>query len=535
MNAMDLKNLFSARESIAQRPLSNAPTFGIWRHLDRAAVIRFARVAFVMCLAAGLRLWGLNQIGFNTDEAVYSGQAAAIAQAPILKDIFPVFRAHPLLFQFSLALLFNFGVSDLTARLLAVAIGVATVYVVYCLGSLLYGEDAGTLAALIMAVMPYHVIVTRQVLLDGPMVLFSTLTLYLLARYALTERPVWLHTVGIGMGLTFLAKETGIILIGAVYAFFALASEINVRIRDLVLALVLMIVMMLPFPLSLILAGGSKVGGQYLVWQLFRRPNHTWDFYPTTVPAAIGILVVVIALLGLWLLRKQNTWREKLLVWWMLVPVVFFQIWPTKGFQYLLPIAPAVAVLAGRMLMRWSSIYTSNSPNRSRNITWISGLVGGIMILNLFAISWQTIQPATSGTFLAGTGGVPGGREAGQWIQQNIPANATLLTIGPSMANILEFYGYRKAYGVSVSPNPLHRNPSYEPINNPDLVIRSNDIQYLVWDSYSAERSPFFSDRLLALVARFNGRVIHAESVMVTAEDGTQIVKPVIVIYMVHP
>ncbi len=157
------------------------------------------------------------------------------------------------------------------------------------------------------------------------------------------------------------------------------------------------------------------------------------------------------------------------------------------------------------------------------------------MILNLFAISWQTIQPATSGTFLAGTGGVPGGREAGQWIQQNIPANATLLTIGPSMANILEFYGYRKAYGVSVSPNPLHRNPSYEPINNPDLVIRSNDIQYLVWDSYSAERSPFFSDRLLALVARFNGRVIHAESVMVTAEDGTQIVKPVIVIYMVHP
>jgi hypothetical protein len=36
-------------------------------------------------------------------------------------------------------------------------------------------------------------------------------------------------------------------------------------------------------------------------------------------------------------------------------------------------------------------------------------------------------------------------------------------------------------------------------------------------------------------VARFNGRVIHTESVMVTSEDGTQIAKPVIVIYMVHP
>jgi len=297
----------------------------------------------------------------------------------------------------------------------------------------------------------------------------------------------------------------------------------------------LMVAMMLPFPLSLILAGGSKVGGQYLVWQLFRRPNHTWDFYLTTVPVAIGILVIIIALLGLWLLRKQNTWREKLLVWWILVPVVFFQIWPTKGFQYLLPIAPALAVLAGRMLTHWSAIEPSSRSNHSRNSVWISALVGGIMILNLFAVSWQTIQPGTSGTFLAGTGGVPGGREAGQWIQQNIPANATLLTIGPSMANILEFYGYRKAYGISVSPNPLHRNPSYEPINNPNLVIRTNDIQYLVWDSYSAERSAFFSERLLALAARFNGRVIHTESVLVTSEDGTQIAKPVIVIYMVHP
>src|SRR5215468_2843911 len=147
---------------------------------DRETIARAFSVILVLCLAAGLRIWQINQIGFNTDEAVYSGQAAAIAQVPGLKDIFPVFRAHPLLFQFVLALLFNFGVSDLMARLLAVAVGVMTVYLVYRLGSLLYGDDAGIIAALIMAVMPYHVVVSRQVLLDGPLVLFTTLTLYLL-------------------------------------------------------------------------------------------------------------------------------------------------------------------------------------------------------------------------------------------------------------------------------------------------------------------------------------------------------------------
>ena len=532
---MSLRKNSFIREFLAQRKISGSQLWTrLWR-LDRESVARIGSVAFVMVLAAGIRLWGLNQIGFNTDEAVYSGQAAAIAQAPVLKDIFPIFRAHPLLFQFVLALLFDFGVSDLAARLLAVAVGIITVYIVYRLGSLLYGENTGILAALILALMPYHVVVSRQVLLDGPLVLCSTLTLYLLARYALTGNPIWLHAAGIGMGLTFLAKETGIILLGSIYSFFALSREVPVRLQDLMLSFALMVIMILPFPISLLLAGGSKIGQQYLIWQLFRRPNHTPDFYLTTVPGEIGILVILIALAGLWLLRREGTWREKLLVWWILVPTVFFQIWPTKGFQYLLPIAPAFAVLAGRMLIRWVWAEGLALGGRRINTFWIRVLAGGLMILFLLNTSWLAIQSPTTGVFIAGTGGVPGGREAGAWIKANLPSDATLLTIGPSMANILQFYGQRKSLGLSVSPNPLHRNPSYEPVNNPDFQIRSNNIQYVVWDSYSAGRSTFFSERLLDLTARFHGRVVHTQTVSVTLDDGTKVEKPVIIIYTVHP
>ena len=532
MNLRNL-NLSILRERITQRILPKNPS--LVQGWTRESVARIVSVTLVIVLAAGIRVWGLNQIGFNTDEAVYAGQAAAIGQVPVLKEIFPVFRAHPLLFQFVLALLFHFGVSDLAARLLAVAIGVATVFIVYRLGSLLYGEYTGILAALILAVMPYHVVVSRQVLLDGPMVLCSTLTLYLLARYALTGNPIWLHAAGIGLGLTFLAKETGLILIGAVYSFFALSRDVYVRIQDLIISFVLMVLMILPFPISLWLAGGSKVGQQYLIWQLFRRPNHTWDFYLTTVPGQIGILVIVIAIGGLLLLWRERSWRERLLLWWIVVPVVFFQIWPTKGYQYLLAIAPPVAILAGRTLIRWLWIEGPILANRRIGTTWIRAVAGGILIVTLLSSSWQTIQPATTGAFIAGTGGVPGGREAGTWIQENIPSKATLLTIGPSMANILQFYGNRKALGLSVSPNPLHRNPAYEPVSNPDSQIRTNNIQYLVWDSYSAGRSTFFSEKLLELAARFNGRVVHTQTVTVTLEDGTKVDKPVIIIYMVHP
>jgi glycosyl transferase family 22 (putative mannosyltransferase) len=295
------------------------------------------------------------------------------------------------------------------------------------------------------------------------------------------------------------------------------------------------VLMIAPFPISLLLAGGTKSGKNYLVWQLFRRPNHTWDFYLTTVPGSIGILIVVLALLGLWLLRRESSWRERLLVWWILVPFAFFQLWPTKGFQYLLPIAPAFAVLASRTLIQWTPVKDITLWGRRLSIDLIRILVAGIVTVSLLLSSVQVTQPITSDTFTAGTGGVPGGREAGEWVRENIPAGATMLTIGPSMANILEFYGHRLAYGLSVSPNPLRRNPSYQPILNPDLQIRNGDLQYIVWDSYSAQRSSFFSESLLKFTKKYHGRIVHTESVSIILEDGTTVAKPVIVIYEVRP
>jgi hypothetical protein len=102
------------------------------------------------------------------------------------------------------------------------------------------------------------------------------------------------------------------------------------------------------------------------------------------------------------------------------------------------------------------------------------------------------------------------------------------------MANIVQFYGHRKVFGLSVSPNPLHRNPVYEPVPNPDLEIRHGDLQYLIWDSFSASRSAHFSDRLLAYAERYNGRIVHQEFIEVPAGDGV-VRKPVITVYEVRP
>ena len=139
-----------------------------------------------------------------------------------------------------------------------------------------------------------------------------------------------------------------------------------------------------------------------------------------------------------------------------------------------------------------------------------AGLVGLVAVSGIVP-SWSRIN-ATPTTFLAGSGGLPGGREAGRWVADNIPEGSQLMAIGPSMANVLEFYGYRKVWGLSISTNPHDRNPVYQPVPNPDLVIRQGTIQYLVWDVYSASRSAGSSERLMRYVRKYHGRIIHSES-----------------------
>jgi 4-amino-4-deoxy-L-arabinose transferase-like glycosyltransferase len=386
-----------------------------------------------------------------------------------------------------------------------------------------------------MALMPYHVLVTRQILLDGPMTLFATLTLYLVARYANDRRQAFLYAAATAMALAALSKETGLVLLGGVYAFFALAPEIKVRTRYAVTALSLLGLALATFPISLTLAGKAHTGGNYLAWQLFRRPNHDWTFYPSTVPHAIGYPVVLAALAGIWILWRERSWRETLLLSWVVVPIAFFQTWPVKGFQYLLPIAPAVAVLAARTLTRWPTIVPTASARARNSAHRLAALVVALVALSLLVTTIGRLDPPADGKLLAGSGGLPGGRETGRWIRSHVPEGATIVTIGPSMANVVQFYGHRKAYGLSVSPNPLNRNPSYEPVVNPDRLIRDNEVQYLVWDSFSASRSKFFSRSLKRYADRYNGRAAYMYATDVKTAEGQRAKKPLIVVYEVRP
>jgi hypothetical protein len=164
--------------------------------------------------------------------------------------------------------------------------------------------------------------------------------------------------------------------------------------------------------------------------------------------------------------------------------------------------------------------------------------VSAFLAITMISIAVPTVGAVSSTSIsgsLAGTGGLPGGRDTGTWIRESVPQGAVFLTVGPTMANIVEFYGQRKAYGLSVSPNPIRRNPAYDPIVNPDRSLQLNKIQYIVTDIWSAQRSPFFNGVLRNYISRYHGVLVYQQSAQASDSSGRVSTQVVIQIYEVRP
>jgi len=498
---------------------------GWWRQVStgssrwrRLVVRRHRPVLWVaLILGAGLRLVGLGSVGLNSDEAVYAGQAASLTGNPHFSPLFPIIRAHPLMLQVLISPLYHSGTPDVSGRYVTAVFGVGTICLTYLLGRVLYHPWAGTLAALFLAVMPYHVIISRQIMLDGPMTFFATASLCCIAVAARDHQGRLLPAAGLLLGLAALCKEPAVILLGAGFAFLALTVRGWRPLRYPLAASALTVALTLTYPVLTSISGGGRGGQSYLVWQLSRPPNHSLLFYPITVGASIGFVVLAAAAADLIIFRHRLGWRETLLMCWILVPLVYFEVWPTKGFAYLLPLTPPVVVLAAVGLLRFGH---SGRAHRLGTTMITIACALTLAVPSIVGI----VSPPASG--LAGAGGLPGGREAGQWVGTHAPIGSQLLTIGPSMANVLQFYGGRRATGLSVSPNPLHRNPAYSPVRNADHALRTGRYQYIVWDTYSAHRSPHFAARAMQLVHRF-----HGVPVLTERDHGRRL----IVIYQVAP
>lgn len=490
-----------------------------------------------------LRFAALGRLGLNSDEAVYSGQAATLAGVEGFAEDFSIFRAHPLLYQYTVSLVYRaIGFNEINARLVSALFGAATLFVVYLIGKRLVDRRTGLLAAAILAVMPFHVVVARQALLESPMTLFYTAAVYALIRYfdAFDDVQVpvvsslgWAFAIGALTGFAFMSKEVAGILL--VVVFLSMLVTAHFRIGHSMIVMGAFIATVSPHLLALQLGPASERGGgwaEYVIWQVARPANHPISFYLKNVGVYFGLALLVLFVIGIGMsIRRAREHSELVAVLVSLVvPVWFFQVWKVKGFHYPVVIAPMVAVLAAYVLVQWWN---------SRDLA-LRGFASVAAIVTVASLIWITstngpIADNSSRVGQAGYSGIPGGREAALWLAENAPEGSRILGIGPSIGNIIRWYSDHETSALSVSPNPLRANPAYAPVRNPDFELRWGLVEYLVYDAYSAARTPHFANRLLDFVERYGGEIVHEEYAPLTGGDGEEYLSPVIRIYRVGP
>lgn len=473
------------------------------------------RVITVLAFALALlmRLWQINQIGFSGDQALYAGQAASLAGYGEFSDYFaPVSRGFTnfLVFQSFVALAYSlFGVNDFLARIVSVFFGVATVFVVYKLGSLLFDRVSGVLSSIVLAVSGYHVILSRMALIDSTTTFFFFSSLLLFARWLKFSDARDFYLALVLAVLSTLAKLTSV-LIFPVMALLFMVSPARRITRNLFSGAVLYL---LPFGVIIlsyvVMNWGAATYG--VEWQFSRALNNpvgdtafvppTADYYLAQISAYQGyVFPLLVCCAGAYAVLRR-TLGDHLALATVLVPLVFFEIYPLKGFQFILPSIVAMSLLLGRFF----SSLLQRFHNR-RVIPIIGGTLFLVLVLSL------TIESTTVVEYNAFYSGA---RELAYWVRDNTPDDAMFVTPLNGLANVIRYYSLKPAFPVlylgQVNPDPS--------VNVDDLVAEGT-IKYVIFDDYStAILRPFSTHslevrtKLIEYVEGYAGRLIHVHYV----------------------
>ncbi|MGH7786135.1 MAG: ArnT family glycosyltransferase, partial [Candidatus Binatia bacterium] len=166
----------------------------------------WAALVVIVALAAVLRVYDLGNLpaGFFCDEAGngYNGYLLATTAHDENRELLPLYiwsfgvsYKNPLFIYASTIPISIFGLNEFSVRLTAAFFGVLAVLGIGLLGRIVFGAAGGLLAALLLAVVPWHVHFSR---IGFELIAFPTVFLFACAALAagVRGRPRWLLLAG---------------------------------------------------------------------------------------------------------------------------------------------------------------------------------------------------------------------------------------------------------------------------------------------------------------------------------------------------
>ena len=184
-------------------------------------------VILILIVAAFLRLWGLERGDAATDEVLYAFRAVGMLDFDEAEDqTTPLewfdgeipwwtklsFHDHPPLVFFVQHIFMRiFGENNFAFRLPSALLGIASIYLIYLIGALLYSETVGLISAAILALTVNHIYISRVGLQESYVIFFMLLATYFFLKAL--RRDAYFLWAGIALGLAALTKYTTFVLV----------------------------------------------------------------------------------------------------------------------------------------------------------------------------------------------------------------------------------------------------------------------------------------------------------------------------------
>lgn len=343
--------------------------------LDRAAPVTLNRAALLLLVAALAVIWfaplGLRHL-IPSDEGRYAEMAREMF---VTGDwITPRYNGYkyfekPPLQTWLNALTFAwFGIGEWQARLYTALASFAGVLFAGYAGARVFNPRAGFFAALVLASSPYWNLMGHFNALDMGLSLWMTVTLCALL---LAQRPGigkraergWMWLCWASMALAVLSKGLiGLILPGAVLVLYTLASRDWALWKRLHLVSGLVIFFAIATPwFVLVQSRNPEFFNFFFIVQQFRRyltpeQNRPGAFYYFAPVLAVGFLPWLSVSVqsvrhALRIPRQPNGFAPMLmLATWSVFIFLFFSASHSKLISYVLPVAPALALMIGAYL-----------------------------------------------------------------------------------------------------------------------------------------------------------------------------------------
>jgi 4-amino-4-deoxy-L-arabinose transferase-like glycosyltransferase len=115
-----------------------------------------------------------------------------------------------------------FGTTPLGYRSLHIALGIATLTLIFLMVRPWYGPAAACWAAALLSFNEYYLGVSARATAHAPYLFLIASAVFAFTRFLRSERPAWLYVAGVSVGLAFYCKEHAALLLPIFFATIAM-------------------------------------------------------------------------------------------------------------------------------------------------------------------------------------------------------------------------------------------------------------------------------------------------------------------------